>query len=187
MKSVGNCNCGRGAVFSSWGAALAAHGLHFRRPSSAWQPFTGQRRGACVAMPLLSMYINNKAGGLIYHKDFAPHSAKLDVNDHLRLASTLSGLALILKEMSPVKGSSNMLDLECDSFVLQSFDTPTGLKFFITADPDSRHLDAVLKEVYVLYSDFVLKNPFYELDMPIHCDKFDQKLLKLAEDYNRRG
>ena len=68
MKSVGNCNCGRGAVFSSWGAALAAHGLHFRRPSSAWQPFTGQRRGACVAMPLLSMYINNKAGGLIYHR-----------------------------------------------------------------------------------------------------------------------
>ena len=34
----------------------------------AWQPFTGQRRGACVAMPLLSMYINNKAGGLIYHR-----------------------------------------------------------------------------------------------------------------------
>ena len=45
----------------------------------------------------------------------------------------------------------------------------------------------VLKEVYVLYSDFVLKNPFYENDMPIHCDKFDQKLMKLAEDYNRRG
>ena len=45
----------------------------------------------------------------------------------------------------------------------------------------------VLKEVYVLYSDFVLKNPFYELDMPIHCDKFDQKLMKLADDYNRRG
>ena len=50
-----------------------------------------------------------------------------------------------------------------------------------------RPASQVLKEVYVLYSDFVLKNPFYELDMPIHCDKFDQKLLKLAEDYNRRG
>ena len=49
------------------------------------------------------------------------------------------------------------------------------------------YLDQVLKEVYVLYSDFVLKNPFYENDMPIHCDKFDQKLMKLAEDYNRRG
>ena len=92
-----------------------------------------------------------------------------------------------MKQLSPVRNSSQMCELEADGFVLQSFDTLTGLKFFLTADPDSRHLDAVLREVYVLYSDFVLKNPFYELDMPIHCDKFDQKLLKLAEDYNRRG
>ena len=45
-------------------------------------------------MPLLSLYINNKAGGLIFHRDFAAHAAKLDTNDHLRLASTFSGLAL---------------------------------------------------------------------------------------------
>ena len=77
--------------------------------------------------------------------------------------------------------------LEADGFVLQSFDTPTGLKFFVTADPDSKRLDEVLIRTYELYSDFVLKNPFYENDMPIHCDKFDQKLMKLAEDYNRRG
>ena len=127
-------------------------------------------------MPLLSLYINNKAGGLIYHRDFAAHAAKLDTNDHLRLASTFSGLALIMKQ----------LDLECDGFVLQSFDTLTGLKFFLTADPDSRHLDAVLREVYVLYSDFVLKNPFYESDMPIQCEKFDDRVQKLAADYNRR-
>ena len=50
----------------------------------------------------------------------------------------------------------------------------------------SRHLDAVLREVYVLYSDFVLKNPFYESDMPIQCEKFDEKVQRLAADYNRR-
>ena len=113
-------------------------------------------------MPLLSLYINNKAGGLIYHRDFAAHAAKLDVNDHLRLASTFNGLALIMKQLSPVRGSSQMLDLECDGFVLQSFDTLTGLKFFVTADPDSRHLDAVLREVYILYSDYVLFRKYGE-------------------------
>ena len=81
---------------------------------------------------LLTLYINNKAGGLIYHRDFAAHAAKLDTNDHLRLASTFSGLALIMKQLSPIKGSSQMVDLECDGFVLQSFDTLTGLKFFLT-------------------------------------------------------
>ena len=53
-------------------------------------------------------------------------------------------------------------------------------------NPDSRHLDAVLREVYVLYADYVLKNPFYESDMPIQCEKFDDKVQKLAADYNRR-
>lgn len=28
-------------------------------------------------------------------------------------------------------------------------------------------------QVYELYTDFVLKNPFYELEMPIRCDLFD--------------
>ena len=155
-------------------------------------------------------------------QDFSKEAAKLDTNEQLRLASTFNGLAMIMKELSPVPRSGRMELLEADSFVLQSFDTATGLKFFITADPDSKHLDQVrrhtavhhhdvshalsharmlarspesppsgasqvLKEVYVLYSDFVLKNPFYELDMPIHCDKFDQRLPKLAEDYNRRA
>ena len=52
-----------------------------------------------------------------------------------------------------------MTTLEADSFILQSFDTLTGLKFFVTADPESKKLDAVLHEVYELYSDYVLKVP----------------------------
>lgn len=91
-----------------------------------------------------------------------------------------------MKQLSPVRGSSQMTELEADGFVLQSFDTLTGLKFFLTADPDSRNLDAVLREVYVLYSDYVLKNPFYELDQPIQCERFVERVTKLATDYNDR-
>ena len=50
---------------------------------------------------------------------------------------------MIMKELSPVQRSSRMELLEADTFVMQSFDTPTGLKFFLTADPDSKHLDQV--------------------------------------------
>ena len=160
---------------------------HAAVAATVWSSYQSLRRFRPLKnMPLLSLYINNKAGGLIFHRDFAAHAAKLDTNDHLRLASTFSGLALIMKQLSPVRGSSQMVELEADGFVLQSFDTQTGLKFFLTADPDSRHLDAVLREVYVLYSDYVLKNPFYESDMPIQCEKFDEKVQKLAADYNRR-
>merc|ERR1712060_892852 len=152
----------------------------------------GQQVTARVPGPmpgtLLSLYINNKAGGLIFHRDFSSAAAKLDVNDHLRLASTFHGLALIMQQLSPLGGNSSGMELlEADGFVLQSMDTLTGLKFFVSAEPDSKNLEHVLKEVYCLYSDYVLKNPFYELDMPIQCERFDQKLTKLAEDYHRKG
>jgi len=48
-------------------------------------------------------------------------------------------------------------------------------------------LDAVLKEIYILYTDCALKDPFYELEMPIRCELFSngvdlliQKMEKLA-------
>ena len=93
--------------------------------------------------------------------------------------------------------------------MLRSFETLTGLKFFVLSAPDSKHLEQVLRDmyvlhsdlipppppppppqvlrdIYVLYSDFVLKNPFYENDSVLKCEVFDLKLREIADDYNRR-
>ena len=37
-------------------------------------------------------------------------------------------------------------------------------------------LQVVLRKVYELYGDYVLKNPFYELEQPIQCEKFETML-----------
>lgn len=47
--------------------------------------------------------------------------------------------------------------LETDTFRLQCFQTPTGLKFFLTAALGTLELDSVLHTVYELYVDYVLK------------------------------
>lgn len=60
---------------------------------------------------------------------------------------------MIMKELSPVPRSGRMELLEADSFVLQSFDTATGLKFFITADPESKHLDQERRHTAVHHHD----------------------------------
>ena len=38
------------------------------------------------------------------------------------------------------------------------------------------NLKALLQRIYVLYSDFVMKNPFHQLDMPIRSELFDLHL-----------
>ncbi len=60
-----------------------------------------------------------------------------------------------------------------------------GVKFFVIATPDADDLDRVLRTVYELYADYVVKNPFYEIDMPIKCDLFEQHLQTFIKNVNR--
>ncbi len=40
--------------------------------------------------------------------------------------------------------------------------------------------------IYDLYCDNVLKNPFYEVEMPIRCELFDTNLFAVINDQHRR-
>ena len=40
--------------------------------------------------------------------------------------------------------------------------------------------------IYDLYCDFVLKNPFYEVEMPVRCELFDQNLFATIGMLHRR-
>eukprot|EP00128_Syssomonas_multiformis_P003909 Colp12_sorted_trinity150504_noHs@21160 len=133
-------------------------------------------------MPIFSVYIINKAGSLIYDKDFNKNP-KLPSNEKIMLASMFHSLYAITSKVSPENKSSGIEVLETDTFRLQCFQTLTGTKFFVIAAPEDKGLDSVLKQINELYADFVLKNPFYSLEMPIRIDLFDQTLSKLINDY----
>eukprot|EP00727_Mastigamoeba_balamuthi_P012777 m51a1_g8121 hypothetical protein (142) ;mRNA; r:180987-181633 len=139
-------------------------------------------------MAIQSVYIINKSGGLIYQRDFAQRQQRLDANDHLRLGSTFHACHLIASQFGPSTNVTGIQALETNTFRLQCLQTLTGMKIFVTADPTDAQLDDVLNNIYETYTDYVLKNPFYELEMPImgttnRCDKFEAAV---AELINRR-
>jgi Sybindin-like family len=75
-------------------------------------------------------------------------------------------------------------EIRASGMILQCLQTVTGIKFVITVAVSdqstvqevvlSSTLRDVLKEIYVLYTECVLKDPFYELEMPIRSDLFVQ-------------
>jgi hypothetical protein len=66
--------------------------------------------------------------------------------------------------------------------VLRCLQTRTGIKFVITAEPATNaDLELVLKEIYILYTECVLKDPFYELEMPIRSELFVQAVDALLD------
>lgn len=125
---------------------------------------------------LYSLYILNKAGGLIYQKDFANGLNKLKLNDYLILAGTFHGIHAITSKIGPITNSSGLEVLEADTFRMQCFQSQTGLKFLVFTDLRQVNITVITKKIYSLYADFVMKNPFYQLDMPIRCEAFDANL-----------
>lgn len=56
-----------------------------------------------------------------------------------------------------------------------------GTKFFVVCEPGTQHMEGLLKHIYELYTDYVLKNPFYEMEMPIRCELFDINLTQAIQ------
>ena len=126
-------------------------------------------------MTLLQLFIINRSGGLIYNKNLSSIAPTLSVNDVLRLGSTFHGLHAIAAQIAPVV-SAGIEKLQTDTLKLQCFQSLTGVKFVITATTDTTDLDILLRSIYEIYADYVLKNPFYEMEMPIRCELFNKHL-----------
>ncbi|KAF9426679.1 hypothetical protein BGZ94_006168 [Podila epigama] len=118
---------------------------------------------------IFSIYIINKAGGLVYNKDYSEGLSKLTSNEYLVLAGTFHGVHAITSKISPVPGSSGIEMLETDSFRIHCFQTLTA------------SINHTMKKIYECYSDYCVKNPFQNPEMPIRSEQFDVHLLKLVK------
>lgn len=113
--------------------------------------------------------------------------ARMTTNEKIFLASMFYPLFAIASQLSPEPRSSGIEVLEADTFRLYCFQTLTGVKFMIVAEPSQPGMETLLKRVYDLYADYALKNPFYALEMPIRCELFETNLQTLLETVEKSG
>ncbi|KAG8902860.1 hypothetical protein FRB99_004022 [Tulasnella sp. 403] len=83
-------------------------------------------------MAVFSLWVINKAGGLVYQKDFPAASkpdglAVLTSNEYLVLAGTLHGIHAITSRLSPIGPSSGAEVIEGETFKMTIRLTPTGV------------------------------------------------------------
>ncbi|KAH7077000.1 Sybindin-like protein [Paraphoma chrysanthemicola] len=152
-------------------------------------------------MVVFALFVINKAGGLVYNREFHTGMSKLSSNDYLTLAGSFHGAFIltsnsmhaITARLSPAPPVPNPLPassapspfinrptglevLESSHFRIQCFQTQTGTKFLLFTEPQQPNVDTMIKKIYELYADYVMKNPFYTVEMPIRCEKFDRGL-----------
>jgi hypothetical protein len=129
-------------------------------------------------MSIYTLYIMNKSGGLVYNIDF-PTKDQITtpkLNQRMQLGSTFHTFNAITSELAPNKVSNGIDCIEADTFKLFCLAAPTGTRFFCLTDPNAQNVQKKLTQIYDLYCDYVMKNPFYTYEQVIQCDLFEQNL-----------
>ena len=129
-------------------------------------------------MGIHAIMIINKAGGLIYNKDFGTGITKLTTNEYLVLAGTFHGIHAITQQLSPVKSSQGLNLLQSADLSIYCFQSATSLKFVLITSPDFTLHQQACQKLYEFYGDYAMKNPFYQPEMPIRAELFDLQVKK---------
>ncbi|KIP10851.1 hypothetical protein PHLGIDRAFT_64753 [Phlebiopsis gigantea 11061_1 CR5-6] len=132
-------------------------------------------------MTIFGLWVINKAGGLVYQRNFGDGLPGLTSNEYLVLAGTLHGIHAITSRLSPTGSSSGAHVIEGESFKMTIFLTATGTKFVLLTTPVEPTAEAVLQKVYEVYADAVMKNPFHTPEMPIRSEAFDTRIAALIK------
>ncbi|CCK68089.1 TRAPP subunit TRS23 KNAG_0A04100 [Huiozyma naganishii CBS 8797] len=87
---------------------------------------------------------------------------------------------------------SGIRQLITDHFTMYIYQSLTGLKFVAlgssvavlgkNAAVSNEVADNFLRKVYCVYSEYVMKDPFYSLEMPIKSKTFDQSVKSLVDN-----
>ena len=135
------------------------------------------------------LLIVNKNGSLIYDRSLNS-SLNLSQNETINIASIFYSMHGISAQLTP-PGYENSSELklenhgieilESSSMKLVCHQTLTKIKFIFITDNSTPNSNIKLKfeELYNNYTDLISKNPFYELDMPIRIDAFDDAVSKI--------
>ncbi|KIX01432.1 uncharacterized protein Z518_09158 [Rhinocladiella mackenziei CBS 650.93] len=125
-----------------------------------------------------------------------PGTSTLTTNDYLVLAGTFHGVHAITRSLTPKIPTTSSASssgrnwtypdpsvaptgiesLESSFFRLTVFQTLSGTKFLLFTDPSMPNTDVLMKGVYERYADFVCKNPFWQMEMPIRIDAWERSL-----------
>ncbi|KAG7527598.1 hypothetical protein FFLO_06777 [Filobasidium floriforme] len=127
-------------------------------------------------MVVHGLWIINKAGGLVFQRNYAEGLSSLTANEYLVLAGTLHGVHAITSKLSPTGKGSGVQVIEGEDFKLNIMLTLTGTKFVLITSLPHPNPESTLQKVYEAYSDAVMKNPFYTLEMPINVNGFDERI-----------
>ncbi|EIW68810.1 hypothetical protein TREMEDRAFT_31800 [Tremella mesenterica DSM 1558] len=135
-------------------------------------------------MTIHAVWVINKAGGLVFSRTYSDTLPTQTLNATLILAGTLHGIHAITSRLNPITGKGGLESFEGENWGGKIWMSLTGIKFVVLHSIAHQGLDELMRKIYEIYSDAVMKNPFQTLEMPINSSLFESRLLGLIQSVN---
>ena len=89
---------------------------------------------------------------------------------------SLFSIKSFVSKISPIDTREGFLFYKTNKYCLHFFESLSGLKFVLNTDINLKGVRELLKEIYKLYVEYAVRNPFFTPGSPINSDLFQAKL-----------
>lgn len=69
--------------------------------------------------------------------------------------------------------------VECANYNLHCYRSLTGMLYIAIVTKEQQNVQSLLQKLYIFYTDYILKNPFQDPNMPIRSKLFDKHVASL--------
>nr|SVE93975.1 EOG090X0HJH [Scapholeberis mucronata] len=137
-------------------------------------------------MTIHNLYMFDRQGSLMYYGEWNRNRKPenmLNINEEAKLMyGMLYSIKNFVNKMSPHDVREGFQCYKTSKYVLNYFETPSGIKYVMNTDLQSQGVRELLQTINSqIYIEYCVKNPAYNYGEPIQSELFKTKLDELVK------
>nr|CAH0103704.1 unnamed protein product [Daphnia galeata]SVE76742.1 EOG090X0HJH [Daphnia longispina] len=135
-------------------------------------------------MTIHNLYMFDRHGVLMYYGEWnRKRQSGMTIEEEAKLMyGMLYSIRNFVNKMSPVDVREGFQCYRTSKYVLNYFETPSGVKFVMNTDLHSQGVRELLQQINSqIYIEYCVKNPAYHAGETIQCELFKTKLDELVK------
>ncbi|KAI6244036.1 Trafficking protein particle complex subunit [Aphelenchoides fujianensis] len=137
-------------------------------------------------MTIYNLYIFNKDGGCIVYKEWnREKKSEMSRDEEFKLVyGMLLSLRSFSSKLSTKGGTQLVRGFRTSAYKMNYLETGTLLKCVLNTDPDAIGINELLRDIYSVFVETVLRNPLANIDQEITSELFYSRLDELVKTHH---
>ncbi|EYC41079.1 hypothetical protein Y032_0583g303 [Ancylostoma ceylanicum] len=133
-------------------------------------------------MTIFNFYLFNRDGVCIFYKEWRrDKQSGMPKSEEFKLMfGMLLSLRSFAERLSSKDGQQLVRYFKTSSYRMNYMETPTGLKMVMNTDPSAVGIPELIRAIYQIYVDTVMKNPLIDTSTQITSDLFATRVDQLV-------